>query len=121
MLQGQVISLGIRLGRGFGQGITLLPPSGPPSQTHRQSRQSYPTTRTRLPGIMRLIGSPRLLAALYGCFLNECVVTSLCAVLPLFVKQTFNWKALQAGLILTCPPLWAQDPFEPRFESVSAV
>jgi hypothetical protein len=25
MLQGQVISLGIRLGRGFGQGITLGP------------------------------------------------------------------------------------------------
>ncbi|KAF2469416.1 uncharacterized protein BDR25DRAFT_371972 [Lindgomyces ingoldianus] len=33
------------------------------SQSHR-----------RLPGIISLLRSPRLLAALYGCFINECIV-----------------------------------------------
>ncbi|KAF2733777.1 MFS general substrate transporter, partial [Polyplosphaeria fusca] len=57
------------------------------------------TTSTRLHGVLALIRSPRLLAALYGCFINECIVASLCAVLPLFVNATFDWTALQAGLL----------------------
>lgn len=58
------------------------------------------TTKTRrLPGIIKLIRSPRLLAALYGCFINECIVASLCAVIPLFVNSIFNWTSLQAGLL----------------------
>ncbi|OCK85618.1 MFS general substrate transporter [Lepidopterella palustris CBS 459.81] len=63
----------------------------PPSSTPSPSR--------RLPGILSLLHSPRLLAALYGCFINECIVTSLCAVLPLFVNSAFNWSSLQAGLL----------------------
>ena len=54
---------------------------------------------TRLKGVMKLIRSPRLLAALYGCFINECIVASLCAVLPLFVERTFHWNSLQAGCL----------------------
>ncbi|ORY17210.1 major facilitator superfamily domain-containing protein [Clohesyomyces aquaticus] len=55
--------------------------------------------RRRLPGIISLLRSPRLLAALYGCFINECIVASLCAVLPLFVNSIFHWTALEAGLL----------------------
>lgn len=55
--------------------------------------------QSRLAGIYKLIRSPRLLAALYGCFVNECIVASLCAVLPLFVHQTFHWTSLQAGCL----------------------
>lgn len=53
----------------------------------------------RLAGIYKLVRSPRLLTALYGCFVNECIVASLCAVLPLFVHQTFHWTSLQAGCL----------------------
>lgn len=56
----------------------------------------------RLPGILTLIRSPRLLAALYGVFINECLVASLCAILPLFVHDTFSWTALPAGLLFLC-------------------
>lgn len=56
-------------------------------------------TTQRLPVIIKLIRSPRLLAALYGCFINECIVASLCAVTPHFVNSTFNWTSLQAGLL----------------------
>ncbi|KAF2491491.1 MFS general substrate transporter [Lophium mytilinum] len=61
--------------------------------------QAAPTQFRRLPGVLSLLKSPRLLAALYGCFINECIVSSLCAVLPLFVNDTFNWTSLQAGLL----------------------
>ena len=54
---------------------------------------------SRLQGVFRLVRSPRLLAALYGCFINECIVASLCAVLPLFVERTFHWTSLQAGCL----------------------
>lgn len=53
----------------------------------------------RFKGVVSLVRSPRLLAALYGCFINECIVASLCAVLPLFVHDTFHWTALPAGLL----------------------
>jgi MFS family permease len=58
-----------------------------------------PGSTTRVTGILRLIRSPRLLAALYGIFLNECLNASLMAVIPLFVAKTFHWNTLGAGLI----------------------
>lgn len=57
------------------------------------------STGGRFRGVLRLIRSPRLLAALYGCFINECIVASLCAVLPLFVERSFHWTSLQAGCL----------------------
>jgi MFS family permease len=58
-------------------------------------RKPLPTSR--FVGILKLIRSPRLLAALYGIFINECIVTSLCAILPIFVYDTFHWKSLESG------------------------
>jgi MFS family permease len=62
-----------------------------------QQLQRAPSHRFK--GVISLIRSPRLLAALYGCFINECIVASLCAVLPLFVHTNFHWTALPAGLL----------------------
>lgn len=56
-------------------------------------------TMQRLPRIIKLIHSPRLLAALYGCFINGCIIASLCTVIPLFAKSTSNRTSLQAGLL----------------------
>lgn len=58
-----------------------------------------PPPSGRLIGILKLIRSPRLLTALYGCFVNECIVATLCALLPLFVHETFHWNSLQAGCL----------------------
>ena len=66
----------------------LSPTKGPPT--------------SRLPGILTLLRSPRLLAALYGVFINELLVASLCAILPLFVHSIFFWTALPAGLLFLC-------------------
>lgn len=85
---------------------------------------TIPTSQTtRRSGILRLIRSPRLLAALYGIFLNECLDTSLTAVLPLFLERIFGWNPLGAGLIfltIAIPSIggfafgWLSDRFGPK-------
>jgi MFS family permease len=57
---------------------------------------------SRLLGILALLRQPRLLAALYGILINETLIASLCATLPLFVERTFHWTALPAGLLFLC-------------------
>jgi MFS family permease len=85
---------------------------------------------TRVTGILRLVRSPRLLAALYGIFLNECVNASLMAVVPLFVSKTFGWSTLGAGLIfltIALPSIggfvagWLSDRFGPKRVAVSGL
>ncbi|KAE9983415.1 hypothetical protein BLS_004384 [Venturia inaequalis] len=71
--------------------------SGPQLSSRNGKTPNSPATRGS--GILRLIRSPRLLVALYGIFLNECLNTTLTAVLPLFVDKTFGWSTLGAGLI----------------------
>ncbi|QDS71407.1 hypothetical protein FKW77_003198 [Venturia effusa] len=69
------------------------------ASTEKLCTSPQTTSSGRLAGIYKLVRSPRLLTALYGCFVNECIVASLCAVLPLFVHQTFHWASLQAGCL----------------------
>lgn len=70
------------------------------SSTAPTSKKPRPTSRVA--GILTLIRSPRLLAALYGVFVNECLVNALCAILPLFVYTKFTWTSLPAGLLFLC-------------------
>ncbi len=79
-------------------GITALPRI-PQSKQNPLKRSS---DISRISGVIALIRSPRLLAAMSGVFINEVVIASLCATLPLFVHLTFNWTALPAGLIFLC-------------------
>jgi len=51
---------------------------------------------------LTLLRSPRLLAALYGVFVNVSILCSFDGVLPLFVKQTFHWDSLGAGALFLC-------------------
>ncbi|KAF2848799.1 MFS general substrate transporter [Plenodomus tracheiphilus IPT5] len=68
--------------------------------------ESIPTLKParigRFPGIIALLRQPRLLAAMYGVFINETIIASLCATLPLFVHNQFHWTALPAGLLFLC-------------------
>ncbi|KAL8628779.1 hypothetical protein Q9189_005507 [Teloschistes chrysophthalmus] len=71
------------------------------SQTEKSPKKWFAATRA-------LLASPQILAALYGSFSDCVLTTSLDAVLPRFVQQTFHWTASEAGLIflaVTLPSL----------------
>ena len=55
--------------------------------------------KTKAPAMATLLGSPRILAAVYGCFTHTLLISSFDAVLALFVKRTFLWSSTGAGLI----------------------
>lgn len=66
---------------------------------------NYPTWWSIVGGFVR---NPRIVAALYGCLINTILVSSMDAVLPIFVKQTFHWLSGATGAIflnLTIPSL----------------
>lgn len=60
-----------------------------------------PTSRrlTRLPSVITLLSSRRLLSALWCTTAVSILYTAMDATLPLFVKHTFHWTSTGAGLI----------------------
>lgn len=54
------------------------------------------------PTILVLLSIPRLLASIYGIFVNVSVLAAFDGVLPLYVKRIFDWNSLNAGLIFLC-------------------
>lgn len=76
-------------------GETDTSTTSPPSSTSKQA-----TKRTiRLPPVITLLGSRRLLSALFGCLVQASLMTAFDSILPLFVHATFHWTSLGAGLI----------------------
>ena len=64
--------------------------------------------RNAFPRMATLLRSPRLSAAVYGCFTYGTVICSFDAILPLFVNRTFGWDSQGVGFIflaLTVPAL----------------
>ena len=55
--------------------------------------------RRNFPAMTILLGSPRIRAAVYGCFTHTTLISSFDAVLPLFVKRTFSYTSTGAGLV----------------------
>lgn len=55
--------------------------------------------RTRVPPVITLLSSRRLLSALWCVIAVATLYTAMDAVLPLFVRNTFHWTSLGAGLI----------------------
>ncbi|OAL50203.1 MFS general substrate transporter [Pyrenochaeta sp. DS3sAY3a] len=78
--------------------VTALPTTSGSDSTSA----SKPTRSRRLPGILALVQQPRLLTAMFGVFINETIIASLCATIPLFVHSAFSWTALPAGLLFLC-------------------
>ncbi|KAL8710663.1 MAG: hypothetical protein Q9225_007253 [Loekoesia sp. 1 TL-2023] len=56
----------------------------------------------KMPTILILLSIPRLLAAIYGIFVNVAILAAFDGVLPLYVKKLFGWDSLAAGLIFLC-------------------
>ena len=58
--------------------------------------------KSRMPTILVLLGTPRLLAAIYGIFVNVSILAAFDGVLPLYVESLFHWGSLAAGLVFLC-------------------
>lgn len=80
--------------------------------------------RLRLPPVVTLLASRRLITGLGAIFAVAALMTSFDATLPLFVRRTFEWNSIGAGLIflpLVVPsflgPLvgWISDRYGPRY------
>ena len=61
--------------------------------------RTMPWFKRKAPAMATLLGSRRILAAVYGCFTHTLLISSFDAVLALFVKRTFLWSSTGAGLI----------------------
>ena len=53
----------------------------------------------RLPPIIFLLASRRILSALWASTIQATLLTAFDSILPLFVRDTFHWNSLGAGLI----------------------
>lgn len=53
----------------------------------------------KFPAMTILLSSPRIRAAVFGCFTHTTLISAFDAVLPLFVKRTFLYTSTGAGLI----------------------
>ena len=84
--------------------------------------------QSQVPTIIRLLSMPRILAAIYGVFVNIATLAAFDGVLPLFVDSMFGWKSLESGFIFLClavpamsAPLVGRlcDKFGPRWITVA--
>ena len=92
---------------------TLIPE--PPDETSTLLPRKVPPLKKKsswfsrkFPTMALLLSSPRLRAAIYGCFTSATVTATFDAILPMFVKRTFHWNSAGAGLIflaITVPSL----------------
>lgn len=71
--------------------------AGVPANTTNNDRNTH--LLQRLPPVITLLRHPRLLAALFGCFVQAVCLTAFESVLPLYVRETFHWSATGAGFI----------------------
>ena len=68
------------------------------SQRNVESRRSA-RRRIRLPPVVTLLGSQRLLAAFWGTLVVAALTTAFDSTLPLYVRKIFGWNSLGSGLL----------------------
>ncbi|KAL9002486.1 MAG: hypothetical protein Q9188_004587 [Gyalolechia gomerana] len=84
------------------------PPSGKPQDGSDNApllangSKEPPRKKWKMPTILVLLSMPRLLAAIYGIFVNVSILAAFDGVLSLYVKKLFGWDSLNAGLIFLC-------------------
>lgn len=64
--------------------------------------EPLPAWLQRLPPFITLLRIPRILVALFGCFVQATSLASFDSSLPLYVKNIFGWNSTGAGLIFIC-------------------
>ena len=77
-----------------------------------------------LPPFIFLLSSRRVLSALWASIMQASLLTAFDSILPLFVRDTFHWNSIGAGLIFLPMVLasavgpvigWASDKYGPRW------
>lgn len=87
-------------------GIEPQPQSSSSNTTECQiSSETTPSRPSHVPTTIILLKSPRILAALYGVFVNFTLLACFDAVLSLFVTKIFDWDSLGGGLVFLCVAL----------------
>ncbi|KAL8418857.1 hypothetical protein RB594_002167 [Gaeumannomyces avenae] len=76
-------------------GVTATTAAAAPAQLDAAPKAGLANHR-----YVRLIKSPRMLAALTGVAVHAAVIVSLEVTVPLFVKNTYGWNSTAAGLVL---------------------
>lgn len=90
------------------------------------SSEPIPTARpqSRYPPVLTLLKSRRILVALWGCIVQGSLMTAFDSVIPLYVKETFDWDSQGAGLVFLAviipgfiaPAIgWISDRYGPRW------
>lgn len=102
---------------------TIPPVQGPDAarpNTDVNEAAGPPTERKlsdRLPAVIYLLSSRRVLASLWACVIQASLLTAFDSILPLFVRNTFHWNSTGAGLIFL--PIVAASFLGPIFGSLS--
>ncbi|KUJ16200.1 MFS transporter-like protein [Mollisia scopiformis] len=82
--------------------IRSAPTQEPASDTEKVDIKPLPAWTRRLPPFITLLRIPRILVALFGCFVQSTALASFDSSLPLYVKNIFSWNSSGAGLIFIC-------------------
>ena len=82
-----------------GDQSALLPSHNEPSVPFPTHEDESNFLASHFPIMMSLLSSKRLMSAVYGSFINTTLTCAFDSVLPLFVKRTFGWNPIAAGLI----------------------
>jgi MFS family permease len=100
-----------------GEEIQAAPATIEPTESEKLPSKLLPKWTQNMPPLITLLRVPRVLVAMFGCFVESASLASFDSVLPLYVKDTFHWTSSGAGLIfisLVIPAL-----FSPIFGGVS--
>lgn len=127
---------GIDLQEDVGNQITRSNENGDSQHTsdenHHEgdSRQNIPTSKRKLPAAFTLLASRRFAVAIGVSLVQAALTSSFDTVLPLFVRDTFGWDAIGAGLIflpIALPALispvagWMSDRYGPRWLAATSL
>jgi MFS family permease len=100
-----------------GEEIQAAPATIEPLESEKTPSKPLPKWTQHMPPLITLLRVPRVLVAMFGCFVESTSLASFDSVLPLYVKDTFHWSSSGAGLIfisLVIPAL-----FSPIFGGIS--
>jgi MFS family permease len=82
-----------------GEEIQSVPATTGPTESEKTPQMPLPKWTQHMPPLVTLLRVPRVLVAMFGCFVESTSIASFDSVLPLYVKDTFHWTASGAGLI----------------------
>lgn len=78
---------------------SCLPDSSAQGRSESNDRPTKPRVRDRLPPLLSLLYSRRLLTALFGAIMQASIMTAFDSVLTIHVADTFHWSSTGAALL----------------------